>query len=207
VNPGKIAVITFIFLSSFISMQAQWEVGGLIGINFTSISVNPGSSSEDYSGRTGFGIGLVADRPLTDQISLHVEPMFLQKGGNINTSFVELAFKVSYFEIPIMVKYDFQINSSLTPYAMAGPSLGFRTGAKYKSKEGEVQDEKDNTNVFDFGVGFGGGVSLPHENLTFFAEIRYVLGLTNINNESDESTVKNRGLQVFVGVTVPLPSK
>ena len=206
-NPGKIVVITCIFLSSFISLQAQWEVGGLIGINFASISVNPGSSTEDYSGRTGFGIGLVADRPLTDQISLHAEPMFLQKGGNINTSFVELAFKVSYIEIPIMVKYDFQINSSLTPYAMAGPSFGFRTGAKYKSKEGEVQDEKDNTKVFDFGVGFGGGVSFPHENLTFFAETRYVLGLVNINKESDESTVKNRGLQVFVGVTMPLPEK
>ena len=103
-----------------------------------------------------------------------------------------------------MIKYAFQSNSSLVPYAMAGPSLGFLTGAKFENEEGDSQDEKDNTNTFDFGLGLGGGVSIPHGNHTFFAETRYVLGLANINKESDESTVKNRGLQIIIGVTFPV---
>ena len=58
----------------------------------------------------------------------------------------------------------------------------------------------------DLGLGFGGGVKLPRGNKTFFAEARYVLGLTNINDEGGggESSVKNRGLQILAGVTVPL---
>ncbi len=77
----------------------------------------------------------------------------------------------------------------------------------YCIEDGGEQDEKDNTNTFDFGLGFGGGVRYPHNNKTFFAEARYVFGLTNVNKESDESTVKNRGLQVFVGVTFPVGTK
>ncbi len=203
---NKIWAISIFTMFSFFPLQAQWEVGGLTGFNVASISVNPGSSSEDYSSRMGFGIGLVADRPLTEQLYLHAEPMFLQKGSKLETSNFTGKYKVNYIEIPVMFKYVFQNSASFIPYAMAGPSFGLLTSAKLDIKDGGEQDEKDNTNSFDFGVGFGGGVTYPYENKTFFAEIRYVLGLTNINKESDESTVKNRGLQVFVGVTFPVGS-
>jgi len=64
-------------------LQAQWNIGGVIGINLASISVDPEPSSEDYSGRIGFGFGVVLDRELSGQIDLHFEPMFLQKGSTI----------------------------------------------------------------------------------------------------------------------------
>ncbi len=200
----KIAALAIFTMLSFFPLQAQWEVGGLIGFNVAGISVNPGSGSEDYSSRFGFGIGLVADRPLTDRIYLHAEPMFLQKGSTLETSNFTAVYKLNYIEIPIMFKYIFQNSASWLPYAMAGPSFGFLTSAKFDIDEGGEQDEKDNSNTFDFGLGFGGGVSYPYNNKTFFAETRYVFGLTNVNAESDESTVKNRGLQVFVGVTFPV---
>jgi len=206
-SPGKIAAIAGIILLSHIPLQAQWEFGGLLGLNLASISVPTGTSSEDYSSRVGFGIGLVADRPLTDQIILHVEPMFLQKGATVKNSVVTLKYKVNYIELPILFKYAFSLHSSLAPYAMAGPSLGFLTGAKFEDEDGNTQDEKDHTKTLDFGLGLGGGVSIPHGKLTFFAETRYVLGLVNINAESDESAVKNRGLLVLVGVMVPVGPK
>ena len=83
-----------------------------------------------------------------------------------------------------MIKYAFQINSIFAPYAMAGLSLGLLTGAKFEATEGNSQDEKDNTNSFDLG-----------------------LGLANINSEADESKVKNRGIQAVVGVTIPVGPK
>jgi len=206
-RPGKIVVITCLALLSFIPLQAQWEVGGLIGFNVAGISVSPLASSEDYSSKLGFGLGAVVDRLLTDQIILHLEPMYLQKGGTIKTSSFTLKFKVNYIELPIMIKYAFILNSVVVPYAMAGPSIGLLTSAKYEDDEGYTQDEKDSTSGFDFGLGLGGGVSYPYGNMTFFAETRYVFGLVNINSESNESTVKNRGLLVFFGVTVPIGPK
>lgn len=202
----KVLFVCLAFLS-LIPLQAQWEIGGLIGFNISGISVPTGTSSENYSSKFGFGIGAVVDRPLNDQFILHLEPMFLQKGATIKTSSYTLKFKVNYIELPIMIKYAFQINSSLVPYAMAGPSIGLLTSAKYEDESGDTQDEKDNTNSFDFGLGLGGGVSYPYGNMTFFAETRYVLGLANINAEADESKVKNRGLLVILGVTFPVGPK
>ena len=199
----KFVIIVFLALFLVIPLQAQWEFGGIIDLNIASINVSPGSSTEDYSSYLGFGIGAVVDRSLTGQIDLHVEPMFLQKGGKIETSSFVAVFKVHYFEIPFMFRYTIQSNASLLPYAMAGPSIGFLTSAKFKFEDDSEQDEKDTTNGFDLGLGIGGGVKLPQGNKTFFTEIRYVLGLTNVNKEADESEVKNRGLQVVVGVTFP----
>lgn len=206
-SPGKIVAFVCLCMLSLIPLKAQWEIGGLIGFNVAGISVPSGTSSEDYSSKLGFGLGAVVDRLLTDQLILHLEPMYLQKGGTIKTSSFTLKFKVNYIELPILIKYAFLINSSLTPYAMAGPSIGLLTSAKYEDESGDTQDEKDNTNGFDFGLGVGGGVSYPFGIMTIFVETRYVFGLANINSESDESKVKNRGLLVFFGVTVPIGSK
>ena len=200
----KMMVIVFLTFLLVVPLQAQLEIGGLFSLNLASIGVSPEISSEDYSSRLGFGIGAVVDYPLTGQIDLHAEPMFLQKGGKIETSYFVAVYKVHYLEIPIMFRYTFQHSSSLLPYAMAGPSIGFLSGAKYDFKDDGEQDAKDETGFFDFGVGFGGGVKKPHGKMTLFTEVRYVLGLTNINKEADESTVKNRGLQVVAGITIPV---
>ncbi len=130
--------------------------------------------------------------------------MLLQKGGKIETSSGVAIYKVNYLEIPLMLRYTIQHSASLLPYAMAGPSIGLLSSAKLDIKDGGEQDEKDNTKIFDFGLGIGGGVKIPRGNMTFFAETRYVLGLANINKEAGESKVKNRGLQLIAGVTIPV---
>ena len=62
-------VLAGLFLLFASPAQAQWHVGGLIGINIASVNVDPEPSSEDYSSRSAFGIGAVVDRPLTNQIA------------------------------------------------------------------------------------------------------------------------------------------
>ncbi len=201
---NKLVAIVFLGTLLVIPLQAQWEIGGVIDINLASISVDPEPSSEEYSSRLGFGIGAVVDRPLSGQIDLHTEPMFLQKGAKIEEDGNEATFKIHYFEIPIMFRYTFESSGSVTPYAMAGPSIGLLLSAKADIKNGPEIDQKDDTKGLDFGFGFGGGVKLPKGDKTFFAEARYVLGLTNINDVETDSEVKNRGLQVVAGVTFPV---
>ena len=198
-----IAIVLLIFIVAS-PLQAQWSVGGLLNINNTSFSVDPKPNSAEYSSRFGLGIGVVLDRPITRQWSLHAEPMFVQKGGNTEVSGDDVKLKVSYFELPIMIKYNLQATESLVPYAMAGPSLGYLLSAKAKY-EGGKDDVKGQFEDLDFSLGFGGGVSIPRGNLTLFVEARYLLGLANINAEDDVITVKNRGVQILFGATVPLP--
>ncbi len=196
-------VIALLMLVAASPLQAQWNIGGLLNISNTSFSVDPEPNSAEYSSRFGFGIGAVLDRPMTGQWDLHAEPMFMQKGGNADISGDDVKLKVSYFELPIMIKYNFQPSIMLVPYAMAGPSLGYLLSAKAKFDRGE-DDVKDQFENVDFSLGFGGGVSIPKGDLALFAEARYLLGLVNINAEDDVITVKNRGLQVLFGATIPL---
>lgn len=200
----KKVVISCLTMALILPLYAQFDFGGLISFNLSSFSVNQGPNSEDYSSKLGFGVGAVVDWPLTGQFDLHAEPMFLQKGGKIETSSFVGKLKVNYLEIPLMIRYTYEYSSSLLPYAMAGPSVGLLSSARFIVKNEGEQDEKENTKGLDFGVGIGGGIKIPKGNNTFFAETRYVLGLANINKEADESEVKNRGLQVLVGITVPV---
>jgi opacity protein-like surface antigen len=200
-----IVVAALVFWSS--PLEAQWRVGGVAGLNLASISVDPDPSSEEYSSRLGFGFGAVVDRELSEGVDLRFEPMFLMKGSKIEEDGDEATQKLTYLEVPILVRYHFPSEGSAQPYVMAGPSVGFLLSAKFDFEDGPEYDGKDETKSTDFGLAIGGGVEVPHGNLTLFAEGRYVLGLTNINDEIDqsgESTVKNRGLQIFVGATVPV---
>lgn len=185
--------------------EAQWSVGGVVGMNAASISVNPEPSSEEYSGRAGFGFGVVVDRQLMENLDLHMEAMYLQKGAKVGETGFSAAFKVNYFELPVMLRYTLPVDLSLAPYVMAGPSVGLLTKAKYDWDEGE-QDATGETRKIDFSAGFGAGVKIPEGKRTLFAEVRYLLGFVNINNQSDESSVKNRGLQILAGITIPIGS-
>lgn len=182
---------------------AQWNIGGLLNINNANVKVDPHPSSEDYSSRIVLGIGAVLDRPITGQLDLHAQPMYLQKGSKVDDSGNEVLFKTAYFELPVMIRYNFQTAGIVTPYAMAGPTFGYLLSAKFEAG-GDESDRKDEFKSADFGVGFGGGAKIPKDNLEFFAEARYVLGLANTNDhETDGTTVKNRGIQIVFGVTVP----
>jgi len=119
---------------------------------------------------------------------------------------------MSYLEIPVMCTYSFG-TGDIKPYAMAGPSLGYLLSSEAKTTfEGYTAetDEKDNTKDFDFGLCFGGGVSMPVGSNAVFIEARYALGLTNTNddpNDPNDTDVKTRGIQIFAGITFPLRSE
>lgn len=204
IKTSSLVVMILVIFIAASPIQAQWSVGGLLNISNTSFLVDPEPNSADYSSRFGFGMGAVIDRPLTGPISLHAEPMFMQKGGKVDISNENTTLKISYFEFPIMIKYNFQTLERIVPYAMAGPSLGFLLNAKAEIEDGDENDIKDQFENVDFSLGFGGGISIPRENLGLFAEARYLLGLANINAEDDVITVKNRGLQILFGATVPI---
>jgi len=129
--------------------------------------------------------------------------MYLRKGTGIEEGGDDIKLKYSYLEIPLLLRYSFRQNETIQPYVLAGPTLGFLMGAKVAFKDGATYDD-DETKGLDFGVSLGGGVSIPKGNKTFFGELRYGLGLANINSDADESKVRNRGVILVAGVTIPL---
>ncbi|HER07540.1 MAG TPA: PorT family protein [Bacteroides sp.] len=203
-HPSRLITCVYLVMATVIPLQAQWEIGGIIDLNIAGISVIPKPRSESYSSRFGPGIGAVAKRQVTDRIGFRAEPMFLQKGARLHEGGDVIVFNINYLEFPLLITYDFRMDGPLVPYAMIGPSIGLLAGASFRYSDGWKQDETDNTRFFDFGAGLGGGVELPRGNKNFFAETRYVVGFVNVNRDQDESSVYNRGLQILVGVTIPV---
>jgi Outer membrane protein beta-barrel domain len=204
--------------------NAQHRVGVVGGLNFADAEVEIIRQSADVSSRTLFGLGGVVDLRLSKNFGLHLEPMYLQKGGaskDIQPG-VDFRLKSSYVELPIFFKAEF--GNTVRPYLMAGPSVAILLRADLEAELGGIVfkgDAKDATESVDFAAAFGAGVSYPLGRSAIFLEGRYFLGFTNNikggtfevaagplveeltwNKETDK--LKNRGFQIMAGVTYAL---
>jgi len=211
---SSVLLVVFLVLGMIMSANAQVHFGVLGGVNLANVSIDPmPEEGMEFSNLTCFGFGAVLDYYLSESIALHLEPMYLQKGtkyGMTIEGFGEVGgeMNATYIEIPVMLKFEFGANN-VRPYIMGGPTIGYNLSAEMKMSfegEEETEDMKETIKDFDYGVVFGGGVSMQMGDNTFFVEGRYSLGLANINDDPDDTdtTIKNKGIQVFAGITFPL---
>ena len=190
--------------------SAQVNLGVLGGLNLANIDVDP-DQDMDWETRTVFGFGGVLDYNMNDFITFRLEPMYLLKGTKVEEGGYKSEFKLAFLEVPVMFKYAFG-TGEIKPYVMAGPTIGFLMSSKVEMSyggESAEEDWKDETTSIEFGLGFGAGVSMPMGNNSIFVEARYALGLTNLNDDPDdtETDIKSKGIQIFVGITFPVGSK
>jgi hypothetical protein len=202
IKGALLTMILWVFI--MFPLNGQFTVGGFIDLNIAGLSVNPGGDGEEYSSYLGFGLGGIATYTLTNGLALQTEPMILQKGGKVTESDETLKIKLLYIEIPVFLRYNIDLDESIGPYVILGPNVGFRASSKIIFPDGSSGDLSDEISGIDLGLGLGAGVEVPHDKLIFFGETRYVFGLNDINQEANESTVKNRGLQILLGVKVPI---
>lgn len=206
-KPKGLILACILSCLTLLPLSAQLTVGGFLDLNIAALNVKPAGTGEDYSSRLGFGLGGIVSYPLSSGFVLQGEPMILQKGGKVTEFDETFALKLLYIDIPVFLRYNIAIsNESVLPYVILGPNLGFRTSAKVVFPDGSSEDISDQFAGIDLGLGIGGGVEVPYNNLIFFGETRYVFGLNDINAETDadESKVRNRGLQILLGVKVPI---
>jgi hypothetical protein len=197
-NKSSVVLVGVFILFMTLPASAQLNVGVLGGLNVATLSVDP-DDGLDISNRTGFGFGGVVDISLGEMLVLHLEPMFLQKGAEIDN----VKVKASFIDVPVLIKYAFG-SGQAKPYVMAGPNIGFLLSAK-----ADDEDIDEVLKSLDFGVDFGAGVSFPMGNNSLFVEGRYALGLSNLNDDPDfpDGKIKTRGIQIFAGITFPLGAK
>jgi len=169
-----------------------------------------GSDVEDQKFNVGFTLGLGFNLPVgAGPLSIQPELNFIQKGSKSEFGDITSKLKLSYIEVPVLVKATFGTATKF--YFNAGPSLGIGMGGKFKQTQGSNSAEADvkfgdgdDDEVMyvekktDFGLQFGGGVLIADK---IMIDIRYGLGLSTL--ESDV-TIKNNSLQFTVGVPLNL---
>ena len=198
--------------------QVKLSFGPKLGIVMANATFDPDvPSSITKSSRTGF-TGGAAFEVMFSGIPLGIEADLLYSmGGTILEGPIfdvglpgpvtgKLTEKITFIEIPVLLKGKFPTASAISPYVYAGPSLGIVATSKslaeptnYTSQE---IDTKETTSSTDLALVFGGGAEFKIESkvgLTF--DVRYALGLTDMvkNPEAGESKVKTNGLSFMVG--------
>lgn len=192
----KYTIISCIFLFSIKLSSAQWSIGPLLDLNFATSNLNTGS--DGIGTRALLGIGLVTDHNINENLSIRLEPMYLLKGWRHKE--LNQKYSASYIEIPALVKYSLEIDQNLTPYLLAGPSFGILLNGNIKFEDGDTADRTDSFKKVDLGFGLGAGVECSVSNYKVFAELRYSIGVIDVNDvETIETKFRNRGLNIVLG--------
>jgi len=219
-----VAVLLTVAFSEGASSQLKFGVGVRTGMNFASMSFDPeffpNNPQIEQGGRTLFMAGAAAELEFTKMLGAELDLLYVGKGAKFTrtTDQASQTIKLSELEIPILFKAKF-LTGNIRPYAFVGPSLGITLSASSVTEiPGQpVQDIDLKSNPggsqvggMDFSLQFGGGAEyLITPKFGVFMDVRYVLGLSNLYDDSAiqvvpgqqvvSQTWKTRGFMIQLG--------
>jgi len=188
---------------------AQISLGVTAGANIGKFGgVEPPDAS--YVSKTGINFGATLAYRITSEISLTLQPMYSQRGSNIEVgedtrrdSLQVYETNIDFLIIPLFVRVD--SNNGVT-YFISGLEFGIPLSAEisHNDKNRDISQTLNNIDILA-SIGMGLKFSLGEPDLR--VEFRYYQGLINFNsgNEEDQGNIifedfKNSGFQLMAGL-------
>ena len=191
--------IVLLLLAGNLATAQNLSFGPMVGLNVTSLSGKPNSSSKagllaggffNYSSKNWFGVG--------------VQFLYNQMGAKLDAPAEEI--NLNYLQVPVLFTYYFSGENkpgSFRPKLFAGPHANFLLNAKNK----QGNDLNPNNTFYkssDLGVTLGGGFNYALQNQMWInVDARYGIGLTDATQAPDKN-ITNRGFGLTVGLSFPL---
>lgn len=193
----KFAKHTFICLSFFciLSTARAQEVGFGIkgGLNLSTLNLEDPEAS--YDSRTGYHLGLFL-RGKFDKVAIQPELLLYTQQGDIESSLFGTAQEsFSYLTIPVILKF-YPIGGL---NLQAGPQFGFLLDGERKYDTFFGSGSRDITEYYDksdISIALGGGYDF---GFGLGIDVRYNLGIKDINNAADGEPVKSRVIMLSLG--------
>jgi hypothetical protein len=184
--------------SAQVGMGPHTSVGVLGGVNFANVW---GDGVTGAKTRTGAVAGLSFDFHLAPHVRLEIDGLYSQQGAKGDFDGDELTLKLDYVQVPVLLKYRFPTHTSVHPFLVLGPYVGFRIKCELASgsdSEECVDFFGENAKSTDFGgtVGAGLGFRLGKQELSLSA--RYSMGFEKIISSAD---TKNKSVSVLAGLS------
>jgi hypothetical protein len=185
----------FLLFGTSVSNQAvaQAAFGLKGGLNLANLKVDDPEAS--YNSRTGYHAGVFV-RGKFSKVAIQPEVLLFTQGSDVNSSTLgEFKDSFTYLSIPVMVK--FYVVSGLNVHV--GPQFGFLLDGE---RTGNIQglsfnyDIKDYYKNSDISVSLGGGWDFP---FGLNVDVRYNIGVQDINDQADGEEAKSRVFQVSLG--------
>ena len=187
------------------SAYGPWNYFGIrLGPSISSVSSDD-AFLDDSSSQTGLNITAVAGFALSDNTPIYLETglIYAEKGGKTRSGREKITFSLNYLEVPLVVKYCYNIDSDFSIQPFAGGYLACGVGGRIKdygarktySSFGKDTPEYPRFDRFDGGLRLGCGVGYD----VFYADLCVDLGLANISNDIFDKT-QNFAFSVNIGV-------
>jgi Outer membrane protein beta-barrel domain len=198
----KFFTVSFLFLLISVVAIAQPKLGIKAGGNIANLS---GDDVENPDSKFGFAFGGFFEYQFSPLFAVQPEIYYTMKGATDKASVtggtVDITYTLDYIEVPILLKVVIPVQGSkINPSIFAGPFLGFNTTAKIKaefqgqSQEEDIQDVKST----EFGAQFGGGIGFDVGRNEVGFDIRYILGLTTLDDSAEKADVKTNAINFNV---------
>jgi len=190
----SILLIASALLISFHS-NGQFHVGVKAGANVTKVD---GKSFKDEF-KSGYMLGGFAEIKLSKKLYVQPELLINQYNTRLDTNYNNLVGNI--FNGLTSVKLDYLSIPILLNYRMGGGFISLQAGPQYGILIDKNNSILQNTgNAFRNGdLSLLGGVQVKAG--AFRINGRYFVGLSNINDITNDSKWKNQGFQLSVGLT------
>lgn len=149
----KVFALMFVALAAMLALpaQAQLKFGVKGGLNISKVKFSKSDFNSDN--RTGFFIGPMAEFTLPIVgLGVDAAALYTQSGAKVNNAdeTVSSSTTLKTIEVPINLKYNIGLGSTLGAFVAVGPQFGFNVGS------GHI----DSYNVSDSNVTFNAGVGV-----------------------------------------------
>ena len=179
--------------SSFYDRENPMGTGSMyygfrIGPTFSTVNSDD-ANLDGGNSQTGLTLGAVMGFQLSDDIPLFLETglSYTEKGGKKTLTGKKMTYDLNYLEIPILVKYIYDIDGHFSVQPLFGGYLSYGISGKIKNfGERHAQDSFSDTTFkrFDGGLRIGCGVGYD----LFYADLSYDIGLSNICHDTFDTS-------------------
>ncbi len=177
------AAVVIFFAANVAAQHVNLGIKG--GLNVFNLR---NSANIKYDAKVGGNVGLLGHIHLSKQVGLQPEIMYSAQGARFDALGTDGKIKLDYINIPLNLQYMFSNGFRL----QAGPQIGFLVNAKQKFGDTKI-NVNDNYKKIDFSL--TAGIGYVHPPSSVGVDLRYNLGLSNINDISN-TDVYNRGVQL-----------
>lgn len=201
-------VMAGLLLLSTEPLTAQLNLGFKAGVNLAKQKFDGEGFTISPDNRIGLQVGAMAEVGLGENLAVQPEVLFIQKGfkADFDDPFTgeksEMSLMLNHVEVPLLVKYKFP-TQGIGFYLAGGPAVGYAASGKSKfdGESSKLEDEDwEGYNRLEVGAHAGAGVLIPVGAGVVCIDLRYILGLSNLNDdETDDTKAFNRGIGLSVG--------
>ncbi len=185
-----------------LSAQIKFSKGIIGGANYSDFR---GDDSGDTNHRNGFSAGGFFRVSVLGIVALQPEVLYTQKGAKTKDTDGEIDLRINYIEVPVLLRLHLPIvGVPIFPTVFAGPAFSVKLSTHFRSvingvvQEGSIEDLGGKVKSTDAGFIIGGAFDFGPVDL----QVRYILGLSKIDDTAAKKDVKNKVLSLMAGISL-----